>query len=76
MALRVKTYSGYKADERPIEFEIDGRPYEVTELVDRWYGPDYEYFRVLANDGNTYILRLDRNDASWSLTAFRREAGA
>ena len=76
MALQVKTYSGYKADQRPTAFEIDGRRYEVSELVDRWYGPDYEYFRVLADDGNTYILRHDRSDDTWSLTAFRREAGA
>lgn len=76
MALRVKTYSGYKADERPTEFELDGRCYEVSELVDRWYGPDYEYFRVRADDGNTYILRHDTSDDTWSLTAYRREAGA
>ena len=76
MALNVKTYSGFKADERPIAFEIDGRSYEVSELVDRWYGPDYEYFRVLANDGNTYILRYDLSDRTWSLTAYRRESGS
>lgn len=76
MALQVKTYSGYKADERPIAFEIDGRSYEVTELVDRWYGPDYEYFRVRADDGNTYILRYDLSDRTWSLTAYRRESGS
>jgi hypothetical protein len=76
MALQVKTYSGYKADERPTAFEIDGRSYEVTELVDRWYGPDYEYFRVRADDGNTYILRHDKTDSSWSLTAYRRESGS
>jgi hypothetical protein len=76
MALRVKTYSGYKADERPMSFEMDGRSYEVAELLDRWYGPDYEYFRVRADDGNTYILRHDTTDHTWSLTAYRRETGA
>lgn len=75
MALRVTTYSGYKADERPTAFEIDGRSYGVTELLDRWYGPDYEYFKVRADDGNTYILRHDMTDQSWSLTAYQRGVG-
>jgi hypothetical protein len=76
MALRVTTYCGYKADERPVAFEIDGRLHEVIELLDRWYGPDYEYFRVRADDGDTYILRHDTSDDTWSLTAYRRETRA
>jgi hypothetical protein len=72
MALEVKTYSGYKADERPASFELDGRAYQVEDVLDRWYGPDYEYFKVRAGDGNTYILRHDLGDDSWSLTAYQR----
>jgi hypothetical protein len=45
-------------------------------LLDRWYGPDYEYFRVRADDGDTYILRHDTSDDTWSLTAYRRETRA
>ena len=41
MDLRVETYSGYRADERPVRFESKGRKLEVTRLLDRWYGPDY-----------------------------------
>ena len=46
MDLRVETYSGYKADERPVRFEWKGRKLEVTQVLDRWYGPDYSYFRM------------------------------
>ena len=48
--LRVETYSGYKADERPVRFELKGRKLEVTQVLDRWYGPDYSYFRIVADD--------------------------
>ena len=55
MDLRVETYSGYKADERPVRFELKGRKLQVARLLDQWYGPDYSYFRIVADDGNTYV---------------------
>ncbi len=57
MKLRVECYAGWKADERPVRFELDGRDYLVEKLLDRWYGPNDEFFKVRANDGNLYILR-------------------
>jgi len=33
----------------------------VEEVLDRWYGPDYTYFRVRASDGHCYILRHTRH---------------
>ena len=79
MDLAVETYSGYKADERPVRFELKGRKLEVTRLLDRWYGPDYVYFRIIAGDGNTYVLRhetSDHGDSSeqWTLASYRRGA--
>ena len=50
------------------------RIYEVAELLDRWYGPDDEWFRVRADDGNLYVLRHHLTSDAWSLDAFRRGA--
>ena len=74
MELHVECYAGYKGDQRPRLFFMDGRPYEVRVLLDTWYGPDDEYFRVLADDGNIYVLRHrhTENADAWSLEAFRR----
>ena len=74
MRLRVQTYSGRRADERPIRFWIDEHRYVVEEIVDQWYGPDAMFFKVRADDGNQYILRQDASPAVdvWSLEAFRR----
>lgn len=69
--IRVECYSGYRADERPLRFTIRHRVFEVREVDDQWYSPDATYFRVLADDGNYYILRHDEAQDLWTLDAFR-----
>ncbi len=66
--LQVQTYSGHRADERPTSFTIGARTFQVKELIDRWYGPDHEYFKLIADDGNLYIIRHDRGNDQWELT--------
>ncbi|MBI3667757.1 MAG: hypothetical protein HY236_16260 [Acidobacteria bacterium] len=73
MEVQVEGYSGYKANERPLRFCLRDRWFEVRELQDRWYGPDYTYFRVRADDGIIYILRLDETTQEWSLAGSRVE---
>jgi len=75
LTLRVECYSGYKADQRPLRFKPlahDGRTYQVMEILDQWYGVDYQCFKVRADDGNTYILRHSLADDAWTLDSFRR----
>lgn len=67
LTIKVKTYSGYKADERPIGFSIGDRALVVEEVVDRWYGQGHDYFKVAADDGCTYIIRRDRESDRWEL---------
>ena len=69
--LRVECYSGHRADERPLQFKLLGRPYKVGHVEDRWYSPDAVYFRVLADDGNFYVLRHDEQQDGWTLDGFR-----
>lgn len=73
MNVQVQCYSGAKADERPIRFQLDGYEYIVNEVLDQWYGPDATYFKVRANDDNVYILRHSLATDTWSLESFRRE---
>jgi hypothetical protein len=70
--LVVESYSGRKADERPVRFRMGDQEYSVEELLDQWYGPDDTYFKVRANDGNFYILRCNGATGEWSLESFRR----
>jgi hypothetical protein len=74
MKLRVECYSGKKADERPVRFQLDDRDYLVEELLDQWYGPNDRFFKVRADDGNLYILRHTEfgTEDTWHLEAFRQ----
>ena len=75
MTLHVECYAGYKADERPLRFrsnEKGSRTFEVEEILDQWYGVGYLCFKVLANDGNTYILRHNEAGDEWVLDSFRQ----
>jgi len=67
MRITVQTYAGYKGDERPVTFLREGRIVRIMEIVDRWYDPDHNMFKVLADDGGTYLLRHDMNAGTWEL---------
>jgi hypothetical protein len=69
--IRVLCHAGHRADERPLRFVLRGRTFEVCELDGRWYSPGASYFRVLASDGNLYVLRHDETQDSWTLDGFR-----
>jgi hypothetical protein len=63
--IEVTAYSGYKANERPLYFILDQRRLEVEKIVDRWYGTEHDYFKVLADDGRQYLLRWHRSSDCW-----------
>ncbi len=66
-AIDVTCYSGYKANERPINFTVQGRKLIVEEIIDRWYGKDDNYFKVLASDHNVYLIKYNRDGGLWTL---------
>lgn len=61
MKLRVESYSGSKADERPLRFHLGDRAVRVEEVLDQWYGPNDLYFKVRADDGNLYVFRKNQS---------------
>lgn len=74
MVVNVECYSGSKADERPVRFELDGHEHMVEEVTDQWHSPDATYFKVRCDDGNIYVLRhaISPQHDEWSLESFRR----
>jgi len=78
MRVRVESYAGHKARQRPLRFYLAERCFEVEEVLDQWYSPDAIYFRVRAHDGNFYILRHRENpmEEAWTLVSFRRARAA
>ncbi len=76
VTVRVECYSGFKADERPMRFVLGERDLDVLEIEDCWYSPGETYFRILASDGDRYVLRhIDAQD-SWTLAAYRRSVSS
>jgi len=69
MSVRVDCYAGHRGEETPRRFELAGRTIEVREVIDRWYGPDYRYFKLLGDDGATYLLRHDEREDRWEIVA-------
>ena len=70
--LKVECYAGYKGNQYPVRFFLQERILEVREIEDQWYSPSERYFKVLAEDGNLYILCHHEDNDSWSLAAFRK----
>jgi hypothetical protein len=56
--------------EVPYKFRLKRREVNVLELLDQWFGSDYRYCKVRANDGGTYILRIDEPHSAWHLAFF------
>ncbi len=69
--IRVECYSGFRADQRPERFTLRGRRFEIEQVEDQWYSPGAIYFRVLAEDGNYYLLRHDEGQDFWTVDGFR-----
>ncbi len=73
--IRVTGYSGYRLNERPLFFVFDNRKYQVENVIDRWYGEDYDYFKVLADDGRIYLIRWHRIDDTWFVVKIMERLG-
>ena len=72
LRVRVKSYEGYKAAERPVEFQLEDQIFGVQAVLDQWFGTDATYFKLKADDGNVYILKHSLGD-EWTLESFRIE---
>ncbi len=66
--VQVICYSGYRYGERPLSFTLLERTFRVEEILDRWYGEDYSYFKVRADDRKVYLLKHDQAQDLWFLS--------
>ncbi len=73
MKIEVECQTGYRGEERPVRFRLEGREYVVQEVVDQYYGPEHIFFKIRADDCHEYVLRHQTSvpDGSWDLISFR-----
>lgn len=76
MKLHVECRAGPLGDPEPSAFMLGDSRVEVLQIVDRWFGPDYTYFKLIGQDQSTYILRCTLPALEWELTMFQSSLGA
>lgn len=73
--LRVEVYLGQKGEPTPKAFTHDGVRHEVTRILDRWYRQEMTYYRLAADDGCRYVVRLDEESQRWELVMEEQREG-
>lgn len=73
LTIRVQCHAGYMGEETPRRFYIGTRPVKIVAIIDRWLAPDHRYFKVIGDDGGTYIIRHDTFNRSWELTMYEKK---
>ena len=76
MLVRVECYAGHRGEGTPRRLSFDGRSVELLEVLDCWLGMDHRYFKMLGDDGATYILRHDTAGQRWEMTMYQASAEA
>ncbi len=74
IAVQVKCYSGYKAEEYPLCFYWNDSKFEIDQVLDRWHQWAYsdewplsDYFKVHTVQGHRYILKHELEQDKWFL---------
>ncbi len=67
ITLGVETYSGARADERPVALRLRGLRVPVRTILDRWLGEDHAYFKLVGEDDVRYLIRHDLQSDTWEL---------
>ena len=67
LSIDVDSYAGYKGEEAPRRFTLGSRTVEVAGVIDQWQEPGHSYFKVMGDDGSTYVLRYDVTANRWEL---------
>jgi hypothetical protein len=66
LPIHVDAYAGYRADERPRRFELDGVEYRIYAWDREWRTPEARCFLVRA-EGKRYVLSCNEQSGHWAL---------
>jgi hypothetical protein len=80
--IKVAAYAGYKGEECPRAFIVDGEEIDALEIVDRWIEEEAggrrqkRYFTVKGSDGSVHTLSYDPVLMEWFYRKKKRQRGA
>lgn len=68
--IEVVSYAGYRDQESPRSFTVNGEKVEVNRILERWIEETQDrerkrFFRVTGNDGYTYTLFCEEKSGHW-----------
>lgn len=71
-SIKVSTYAGYKADERPLDFIFEGKKHKIKVIIDQTCEEDISgglsrRYTVMTDEGLRFKLCYDENQAQWFL---------
>jgi hypothetical protein len=73
ISIGVECYAGHRNEQTPRTLILGDRRITVAAVLDAWLAPDYRYFKLKGEDGDTYLVRHDEQRGTWELTMFRAE---
>ena len=71
--VKVTAYSGYRGEERPVTFVLDGERVEVAAILNTWLEEDIlnrlrkRFFDIKGSDGRMYKIYYDEKTEEWFL---------
>ena len=71
MQITVDCHAGHRGEEMPRMIRFESQNVKVKKVIDQWIGPDHRYFKILGDDGATYIIRHDIVRWLWELTLYQ-----
>lgn len=68
--IKVDCEAGHRGEPTPRVLHFGEASVTVSALVDSWSGRDHHYFKLLGEDGATYIVRHDQPTDLWELAFY------
>ncbi len=75
ITVKVQTRSEPGALLSPVSFTLRDRTFQITEIVDAWHGVDHAYYKLIADDGNLYVIKHDLDADAWELVQMEAIGG-
>ena len=63
----VNAYSGYKANERPINFTMGEETVRIVDILEFWAEPNRDCFKVRGDNRKKYSMFWIRDEDKWQI---------
>lgn len=72
MIVSVQCERAVNGEATPRCFILGKRRIDIADVLDRWLGEEYDYYKVRDPNGDTFILRRDTDELTWEIWMYQR----